>query len=148
MPNTKTEQSDLKSCLREILDIEAEHWALGRLFSPPGNAAVPVWGLFVTDKGDNLHFVSFDQDNWLSALTKAGSPLNRKSSNGIKHHLTFPVSRRESLEQITKRGFFSFLQKPFPLYHLKQNGEKETVIFELEDPESPFLNALIRGSHD
>lgn len=133
---------DLKSVLLSLLDIHAQQWTLGRLFSEPAPKSVPLWGLFVTEKDGCLHFISFDQENWFSALKNSTANFRKKSTDGIKVHLSFPLSEREALEQVKKRGVFSFLKKSFPLYHLSQKGSDKTVVFELEDPSADFLTAL------
>lgn len=142
MKKIASEQDDLKSILLSLLNIHAEQWTLGRLLSEPAAASVPLWGLFVTEEDGSLHFVSFDQENWFSALKNSANLVGKKSSNGIKVHLSFPFSERVSLEKIKKRRFFSFLQSSFPLYHLQQRGSEKKDIFELEDPSSDFLTAL------
>ena len=141
--STKNEKPDLKQILRDLLDINAQHWTLGRFISEPAPKSVPLWGLFVIEKNGSLHFISFEQENWFSALKNSAGNFGKKSSNGIKLHLPFPLSERENLEQIRKRGFFSFFQRSFPLFHLKQKGEEKTVIFELEDPSQEFLDFMM-----
>lgn len=142
MAKTAAKDADLKKVLHTLLGLHAEYWALGRLFSEPAPVTVPLWGLFVIEESGNLHFISFEQENWFSALMASGRSFNKKSSNGIKEHLSFPRSERISLVQIKKRGLFSFLQKPFPLYHLKQKETKNKIVFELEEPGNDFLDAL------
>lgn len=143
MAKKASNEVDLKSVLLSLLDIHAEHWTLGRLYSEPAAASVPLWGLFVTEENGCLHFISFDQENWITALKNSAGNFGKKSSDGIKIHLSFPLSEREALEQIKKRGFFSFLKRSFPLYHLLQKGSDKTVVFELEDPSVDFLTALV-----
>ncbi|MDC7240904.1 MAG: hypothetical protein PQJ50_11135 [Spirochaetales bacterium] len=157
------EHKEMRSTLAESLAIDAAYWALGRYFQGgAGPGRIPLWGLFILDQGKNLHFVSFNQENWFSSLMKtarsgsssdgigsSGAGSGTGSSDGgstrgpqgsVKMHLIFPFEERESLVRIRKRGLFSFLQKSFPLYHLITKGE--TIVFELEDPDKEFLTAL------
>ena len=126
--------NELKRTLKDSLGFEGTAWSLGRLFSPPGSGRVPLWGLFVFDTSGNLHFVNFNQNNWYSALVQNSSGTAVKSDKDVHIHLVFEKSAILSLIEIQKKGFFKFMKKSFPLFHLKIMDSDETVIFELENP--------------
>jgi len=134
--------NELKRTLKDSLGFEGTAWSLGRLFSPPGSGAVPLWGLFVFDTSYNLHFVNFNQNNWYSALVQNSRGTAVKSDKDVHIHLVFEKTAILSLIEVQKRGFLKFMKKSFPLFHLKYTDSEETVIFELENPDRDFLEPL------
>ena len=137
---------EMREALAESLGFEAAHWALGRYFQIAGKSGRDqVWGLFVIEKNRDLHFVSFNQDNWFSSLMKTARNDSGKPSvpeGALRMHLVFPADKTVSLVRVRKRGLFSFLQKSFPLFHMEMEGRDIREIFELEDPGQAFLDAL------
>ena len=137
------QSAELKIKLKDTLGLEGTAWSLGRLYSFPGRASAPAWGLFVFDASGDLHFVNFHQNNWYSALVKNSSGDSVKADGDVQFHLH--VSRAEVLflEEVKERGILKFLKRSFPLYHLKRTGSEDIMIFELESPEDGFKRAFI-----
>ncbi|MDA3956065.1 hypothetical protein [Oceanispirochaeta sp.] len=138
----KETNPELQKKLKDSLGIDAAAWSLGRLFSFPGKLSSPAWGLFAMDASGDLHFIRFHQQNWYSSLTQSGASGGNSDTGDIQVHICFPSDKALSFKKIKKRGFFSFLTRPFPLYHLEQEGSEGLVIFELEDPDLNFLTLL------